>query len=457
MPAPSTPPGDHAAASNKMDTPSDSLRNKNFILVMAGQCAAILSGTLYYVVLVLYLKRMTGSATIIGVVELLAFLPWVLLGPLAGALVDRANMKTVIVWSYALRGMLMLLLFLLGSGYFLGLETIRVEIGQFHFSSSYPLALYAVFCVTFCMGAVDSAFNAAMYSIIPKILAKEKVQKANSLLQGAGGVLAMIGNALGGIFFSTLGGALAFLVNGISYLSAAIAGLFMSVAPMGPGGKAGSSYRDFIGEVKEGFVFILANKGLRNQSIVYALSNLLFPAVMLGLPFLIEDVLKLGDSYYGYLLSVLTLSSIVGYFAYGMFQLTDKQNYVVMCAIFIAEALLFLALSFAIEVFVVFGLFSLLSMCMAISRLINTSIKQKVIPEKFRGRVFGTLDSINGALVPLSLALSGVIIDLLDKNILVIFFFIFIVYALLAGVFVLDRSIRDFYMNPLPGEGKPAI
>lgn len=457
MPRPETYPNDQSIASQKLNIPPGRLFNKNFIIIMSGQSAALLSDTLYYVVLVLYLKRMTGSATIIGLVELLAFLPWILLGPLAGTLVDRAKLETVIVWSYFLRGMLMMLLFIFSLDYFLGLKTINIGIVRFDFTSSYPLTLYAVLCVSLCMGAIDSAFNAGLYSIIPAILSKEDVQKGNSIIQGAGGVLKMAGNALGGIFFSTLGATLAFLLNGLSYLSAAFASLFMSVRQKGTRDKAPSAYKSFLTEVKEGFVFIWANKGLRNQTIVYSLSNLIFPAVMLGLPFLIEDVLKLDGAYYGYLLSALTLSSIAGYFVYGMFKTTEKQNYIAICAIFVIETLLFLFLSFSANILLVFGLLSMLSICMAVSRLINTSIKQKVIPEEFRGRVFATLDSLNGGLVPLSLALGGVVIDLLKKNMLLIFFFIFIIYALLSIFFVLDGSIRDFYLNSLPDEEIPLI
>jgi DHA3 family macrolide efflux protein-like MFS transporter len=432
-----------------MNQPSDRLFNKNFTLFLAGQCVALLGSTLYNVVLVLYLKRITGSAAVIGFVELLAFLPWVLLGPLAGTLVDRTNRKTVIVWSYFLRGILMILLSLFSLNYFLGLKMVDIGIAQFHLPFSFPFTLYAVFCVTVCMGIIDSAFNAALYSIVPTILAKDKIQQGNSLIHGAGGVLAVAGNALGGIFFSVLGGALAFLLNGISYLCAAFASFFISFGQRAPGVKPASSYRSFISEVKEGILFIWANRGLRYQTIVYTLSNLLFPAVMIALPFLVEDVMKLGNAYYGYLLSTLTMSSIAGYLVFGMLKTTEKQNYAVICAVFIIEAVLFLFLSFTVNVFFVFGLLSLLSICMAISRLINTSIKQKVIPEELRGRVFGTLDSINGGLVPLSLALSGVLIDLLNKNILLIFFFIFILYSLLALVFVLNKPIRHFYLQKI--------
>jgi len=157
--------------------------------------------------------------------------------------------------------------------------------------------------------------------------------------------------------------------------------------------------------------------------------------------------MKLKGSYYGYLLSMLTLSSIAGFFAFGSLRTTDRQNYVVICAIFCIEAVLFLFISFARNVFLVFMLFSLLSGCMAISRLINTSLKQKLIPDKLRGRVFGTLDSINGALAPLSFAFGGVIIHLLDKNVSVLFSVIFVIYVLLAAIFILNKPIRRFYLN----------
>ncbi len=423
------------------------LLNRNFTLILAGRSGAVLSNSLYAVVLVLYLKRMTGSASVIGLMELLAFLPCVLLGPFAGALVDRTSLKRVIVASYALRGMLMLLLFLFNSAGFFNLRSIDIGIVRLDFTDAFPLSLYVLFAVTLCLGGIDAAFNSAMYAVIPAILTPDKVQKGNSLLQGTGGALTMAGNALGGLFFSTFGAALAFLLNGLAYLVAAGSGLFLSMAPKQVPERHRGVGKRFLAEVKEGFFFILANKGLRNLTIVYALSNLLFPAVMLALPFLVEDVLELGEAYYGYLMSVLTFSSIAGYFLFGLFKTTGKQNYRVICAIFIIEALLFLLLAFAGNVFIVFGLLALLSICMAVSGLINTTIKQQVIPVEFRGRVFGTLDSINGALVPLSLLIGGAVIDLLDKNIALLFFGIFVVYALLAAAFVLDRSIRRFYLS----------
>jgi MFS transporter, DHA3 family, macrolide efflux protein len=434
-------------------TPSHKLFNRNFNLLIVGQSLSVLGSELYSVVLVLYLKRMTESAAVLGTVEMLSFLPLVLLGPLAGALVDRTSRKTVIVWSDLLRGILLMLLCVFSLDYFLNLKVIDIGIVQIHFSA-FPFPVYAVFAVTLLIGVIDSAFNSALNVITPEILTKDVIQKGNSVFQGVGGALGIVGNALGGILFAKLGGAFVILIRGISHLSTACVSLFLSVPhKASPDDGQAFSYKGFITEVKEGFLFIWANNGLRNQTVINMLSNLLFPMVMLGLPFLVTDVMKLDDAFYGYLLSVITLSSIVGYVAFGSLRTTEKQNYVVICGIFFIKALLFLLLSVTTHVFLVFILFAALSSCMAISRLINTSLKQKVIPAKLRGRIFGTENSINGALVPLSFAFGGIIIDLLHKNILLLFLIIFVLYAVLAMMFVLSGTIRQFYLTSPPDEG----
>lgn len=413
--------------------------------MVSGQGAALLGSALYSVILVLYLKQLTGSATVLGIVEFLAFLPWVVIGPFAGTFVDRANRRSVIVWSCLVRGMFMIILFFISWDYFVGSTLKNAGLNYFNLIR-FPFAVYVIFLVTACMGIIDSALNAAVNSIIPAILPREKIQKGNSVFQGMGGMLAMIGSTLGGIFFTFMGAAPAFLINGASYFFAAFTSGFISVSPEKTPGTHFSCMNFWI-ETKEGFHFIWKNKGLRNQTVIYTVSNLFFPMVMIALPFLVEDVMKLKGSYYGYLLSIITLSSILTYFVFGALKTTERQNYIVICAVFFIEALLFLIISFARNIFFVFGLFALLSGCMAISRLINTSIKQKIIPDNLRGRVFGTLDSINGALAPLSFAVGGIVIDVLNKKVSILFAVIFTVYGVLAGVFVLNRPIRKFYLD----------
>lgn len=436
--------------------PADRLFNRNFNLILFGQSLSVLGTELFAVVLVLYLKQLTGSASVLGVTEMLSFLPLVLLGPLAGALVDRTSRKAVVVWGEVLRGLLLIMLCICSLDSFPGLKTIDPGSAQVRFST-FPLPVYAVFAVTLLLGVVDSAFNSAMNVITPEILRAEDIQKGNSLFQGIEGTLGMIGNALGGILFATLGAAWVFLIRGLSHLSAAFAGLFLSISHKSTGPGQVFSYTGFLGEVREGFRFIWENKGLRNMTIISMVSNLFFPMVILALPFLIADVMKLSDAFYGYLMSVITLSSIVGYLVFGSLRTTGKQNYRVICGIFFAKALVFLLLSITTNVWLVFLLFAVLFSSMAISRLINTSLKQIVIPAELRGRVFGTENSINGALVPVSFAFGGLIIDLLQKNTSLLFFIIFVLFAVLAVLFASSGTIRRFYLPAATSAGPASL
>ncbi len=442
-------------ASKKTSMPADRLFNRNFTLIIVGQSLPALADALYSVVLTLYLKRVTDSASVLGIMEMLSFLPPVLLGPLTGALVDRISRKTVIVWSDILRGLLLILLCVFSLDWFFNFKVLNIGIMEIHLS--FPFSVYALLTATVLLAAIDSAFSSALNVITPEILSKREIQRGNSLLQGVSGTLGMLGNGLGGILFAMFGAPLVFLIRGISHLFAATAGLFLSVPDKSSALKPSFSYRTLIAEVKEGFLFIWANKGLRNLMVVYMLSNLLFPMVMLGAPFLITDVMKLSEAFYGYLMSVITLSSIVGYLIFGSLRLTEKQNYMVICWTFFVEAMVFLALSFTVNTYLVFLLFAVLSSCMAVSRLINTSLKQIVIPEEIRGRVFGTESSINGILVPVSFAIGGFIIDLLKKNIGLLFSIIFVLYTLLAIAFVLSTAIRQFYLTSTPGTGRPQV
>ena len=62
-----------------------------FFTIFAGQSLSLFGSSLVQFALVWYLTRQTGSATILATATLVAMLPQIILGPFAGALVDRWN------------------------------------------------------------------------------------------------------------------------------------------------------------------------------------------------------------------------------------------------------------------------------------------------------------------------------------------------------------------------------
>ena len=68
-----------------------------FFAIWTGQAFSLLGSSLAQFALVWWLTKTTGSATVLATATLVAILPQVLLGPFAGALVDRWNRRRVMI------------------------------------------------------------------------------------------------------------------------------------------------------------------------------------------------------------------------------------------------------------------------------------------------------------------------------------------------------------------------
>jgi len=72
-----------------------------FFTIWTGQAFSLLGSQLVQFALVWWLTKTTGSATVLATATLVALLPQVLLGPLAGALIDRWNRRLVMIMATA--------------------------------------------------------------------------------------------------------------------------------------------------------------------------------------------------------------------------------------------------------------------------------------------------------------------------------------------------------------------
>lgn len=81
----------------KPSTGSDVPPMRRFLVIWCGQAASLLGSQLVQFALVWWLTQATGSATILALASLAALLPQILIGPLAGALVDRWNRRAILI------------------------------------------------------------------------------------------------------------------------------------------------------------------------------------------------------------------------------------------------------------------------------------------------------------------------------------------------------------------------
>jgi MFS transporter, DHA3 family, macrolide efflux protein len=109
-----------------------------FFTIWTGQAFSLLGSQLVQFALIWYLTQLTGSATVLATAAVVGLLPQVLLGPLAGAMVDRWSRRAVMMLSdgtVALTTLALAGLFLVGRAEIWHIYLamlIRAAAGSFH-------------------------------------------------------------------------------------------------------------------------------------------------------------------------------------------------------------------------------------------------------------------------------------------------------------------------------------
>ena len=218
-------------------------------------------------------------------------LPWLLFSLPIGALVDRLDRRLVM-------GAMDLSRFVL-----VGALGLAVLAGW----ATLPL-LYVVF---FLVGVAEIFFANASLAIMPSIVPKEQLDKANGRLFAAElATNQFAGGPIGGALFA-VAATLPFLVDagtfGVSaVLILALRGGFRVSEPDGP---RSTSLRD---EIAEGMGWLLRHRLLLVMAIMLAAGNLVFSATFAVLVLFAQDVLGLGSVGYGLLLTAGGVGGFLG-------------------------------------------------------------------------------------------------------------------------------------------------
>ena len=97
----------------------------------------------------------------------------------------------------------------------------------------------------------------------------------------------------------------------------------------------------------------------------------------------------------------------------------NKGKVVIAALAFLAAG--FVAFAYSSGPVVALLILAFVGLCAGIVGVLITSVIQLSTPTEIRGRVFGLLGTVSAGLMPISLGLAGVIADLLDRNIPLIY------------------------------------
>jgi DHA3 family macrolide efflux protein-like MFS transporter len=264
--------------------------NSAFSAMWLGQVVSSLGDRVHQVALVFLVARATDNSPLaLGLVFGAMTVPTLLVGPLAGALVDRWDRKRVMVGSDLARAGIVGLIPVV-SGLNVGL----------------------VVGLVFVLAAVSSFFRPARSAALPQVVAEEDLLTANSAMWVADTVSDLVGYGLGGMFVAFLGSslALAFWIDGASYLASAALVAAVVIPPIvrtvtGPAsgraaasGAAGSdvpAQTSIRAEMAEGWQFLRAEAVLLATTVQAAIAEYGLGALTALSPLLVAS-LALGGT-----------------------------------------------------------------------------------------------------------------------------------------------------------------
>lgn len=416
------------------------LMNRDFVLLWQGQFVSQLGTQAFVVAMIFWIKRQTDSATMIGLAVMVSTLPAVLLGPIGGTFADRYSRRTIIIAADFLRGAASLAL---GAVVFLVPERSG-------------LILPCLFATVLLNGATGTFFRPALNAAIPDLVPEKRLTSANSLSRISLDVSTLLGQGVGGVLFRLLGPAFLFLANGLTFVFSGLSECFIRIPQQIPEKSAGwrQAFAEFKRETVTGLRYTWQGKGLRRILFLMPIENFLSTGIAVLFPFYVEDVLAVRPDWYGYLMAGFGGGSAVGALLAGATNLRGKRRSFAFLALSVLAPGTIAALGLASSPWVALGLLFLAGAINGFNLIHILSLLQLSTPSHLRARVLGLFETLSISMTPLAAGVTGIVADLLDRNIRAMFLGCGAGLLLVALALLSSRDVRAFLAYEKPEEAE---
>lgn len=254
-----------------------------FRLLVVATLASAAGTWLASVALVLDVFDRTGSASWVGVLLVAEFVPLVVVGLVAGPLLDRFDRRRLLVASDLVR-----------AAVFAGLP--------------FTTSALQVILLALVAGAATSLFRPVLFAGLPSIVSDEQLPRANGLLQSAENAMVALGPVLGGLLVASSGVDFAYWLNAASFLVSAALLVRVGAAL---GSRAGS-HEGHWREVVAGLALLRSSRPLLAVICAWGPVMFGFGIVNVSEVVLAKESLGAGDAGYGLMLTAVGAGLLVG-------------------------------------------------------------------------------------------------------------------------------------------------
>jgi MFS family permease len=376
-----------AASVSVPDTPSKPshpLRERNFRLLMTGTTISLLGDQCYIVALPWLVLQITGSAVAMGTILMAAAIPRAILMLLGGAVSDRLSPRKIMIGTASTRTVLVAAI-----GVLVWLKIVH---------------MWELYGLAFAFGVADAFSFPAMSTYLPSLVKREQLVAGNSALQTSVQLSMIGGPAPAGLLIKAIGMAWAFFLDAISFLFIIAALWALPDPPRAPAGTRKAMWHSIL----EGLQFVGKDVQLRSLILLSTVINFCIAGpVGVGLAYLAK--VRLGSpAAYGAALSALAVGALLGTLSAGMLKI--RRRGFLLSAMGVTIGLCMTPMGLMWKLWEVAVLMFLIGVTAGLSNVHIVSWLQQRIDPAVRGRVMSVLMTANVGLMPVSLALAGILV-----------------------------------------------
>lgn len=380
-----------AAASSNRDRHLATLfrGSPGFLRFWLAQAVSQIGDRVHSLALIWLVYHWSNSASAVGAILIATSLPGILVSPLAGTLCDRYSRRLIMIAADLVRALVVgALAWLAWKG-----------------TLDYPELIGA----TVVISLAAAFFNPAALAMIPGLVAREALMRANAASQLLVGASAVAGPLFGSALIALIGVSLAFAINATSFVLSAL-----FIATVREPARVVQPHQGFWAELRAG------REALRRAPLIGALMapvaivNFFFAAVPVVTPVLAESVYCSGAAGLGILMACFGAGMLGGALLLSTLHPRGERRLVLGGFLVMALCLPVVALS----PWLALAGAGLLGVGLGLSAINITLITlfQKLLDDSSRGKIMALVSALALSLQPLAYGVMGVVTDVMRPS-----------------------------------------
>ena len=356
------------------------LRYRNYRLFFSGQLISLIGTWMQTVAQSWLVYRLTGQASMLGLVAFSGQIPIFLLATLGGMAADRLRPHTLIVITQSTSLVLTLVLALL---------TLTGHVHIWHIVTTSVL-----------LGVVNAFDIPARQVFVAQTVDRPDLMNAIALNSSMFNGARIVGPAVAGILVASVGEGWCFLLNSVSYV-AVIGGLLAMRLD------AAHTRRAARGQsILEGFRFVARAHPVRDLMVLLGLMSLLGMPYSVLMPIFADQILHGGAKALGLLMGISGLGALAGAFSLAL-RRSPRGLGEWIAAAASGFGLSLLAFSFSRSFPLSVLLMVPVGFCFMVQMAATNTLIQMMIPDSLRGRVMSVYSMMFMGMAPIGALLGG--------------------------------------------------